>query len=357
MKLLSSDVVELEHEYKHLSEVVKSVKENSEDILDYLNSSEPSSTFFSFFDAESREENNSNFAQLVYWYQKTLRDVVKNLGNDTFTGREKMFNFLEYLRLTCCNENYQINESDFADVSLIPELSYSRMNAALLGKGVCSAQSKFLKDLITYSKALPYGRVTTQTIFVPKGLHDIVVLNSEDENRAITLDPQNYVGSVSSVKRGFDCKKMLLDDSFEGKGFRTTKKDLLKARETVLDYCVRKYGIDKLAHRDFQGASPEEQIEKIERFISSYTTNCKHPLNFDTISVQGHEFEVGKFFEMACHACGIPYELEVPSKEDRAHTVIVLPTINRKINFTQKPKLATSTKENGPIYVKTLVQD
>ena len=33
MKLLSSDVVELEHEYKHLSEVVKSVKENSEDIL------------------------------------------------------------------------------------------------------------------------------------------------------------------------------------------------------------------------------------------------------------------------------------------------------------------------------------
>jgi hypothetical protein len=80
-------------------------------------------------------------------------------------------------------------------------------------------------------------------------------------------------------------------------------------------------------------------------------------LNFDTISVQGHEFEVGKFFEMACHACGIPYELEVPSKEDRAHTVIVLPTINRKIDFTQKPKLATSTKENGPIYVKTPVQD
>ena len=204
---------------------------------------------------------------------------------------------------------------------------------------------------------MPYGRVTTQTIFVPKGLHDIVVLNSEDENRTITLDPQNYVGSVSSVKRGFDCKKRLLDDSFEGKGFRTTKKDLLKARETVLDYCVRKYGIDKLAHRDFQGASPEEQIEKIERFISSYTTNCKHPLNFDTISVQGHEFEVGKFFEMACHACGIPYELEVPSKEDRAHTVIVLPTMNRKVDFTQKPKLATSTKENGPIYVKTPVQD
>ena len=72
MKLLSSDVVELEHEYKHLSEVVKSVKENSEDILDYLNSSEPSSTFFSFFDTGSREENNSNFVQLVYWYQNSM---------------------------------------------------------------------------------------------------------------------------------------------------------------------------------------------------------------------------------------------------------------------------------------------
>lgn len=349
MKLLSSDVLELESEYKHLSEVVRSVKKNSKDILDYLNSSEWSSTFFSFFDSS---EPSLDFERLTRLYNQNLNDVVKNLGNDTFTDREKIFNFLEYLRLTCCTENYQINESDFADVSLIPELSYGRMNAALLGKGVCSAQSKFLKDLITYSNALPYGQVNTQTIFCPKGLHDIVVLNCEDENRAITLDPQNYVGSVSSVKRGFDCKKLLLDDSFEGKGFRTTKKDLLKARDTVLNYCVKKYGIDKLAEREFYGNNAAEKLQKIESFIASYATNCGDTLNFDTISVRRHEFEVGKFFEMACYACNIPYKLEVPAKEDRSCTVIFLPTLNCKIDFRNNSKLDVSTKEKGPIYQK-----
>lgn len=355
MKLLSADVVELEKEYKHLSEVVKSVKEHSPGILDYINSSEPSSTFYSFFDLKD-ENDLHDFGSLLGLYARNLNDVVLNLGNQHFTDREKILNFLEFIRLSCCDENYQINEYDFTDVSLLPELSYGRMNAALLGKGVCSSQSKFLKDLITYSNTLPYGKVRTETIVDADGLHDIVVLNCEDANRAITLDPKNYVGSVGSVKRGFDCKKLWLGNTFEGKGFRVTRKDLLKARKNALNYCVHKYGIDELAKQDFQGETAEEQVEKIERFISSYTTNCDHSLNFDTISVRGHEFEVGKFFEMACHACEIDYQLEVPAKKNRAYTRIVLPTINRKIDFVKQFENGDFQKKAGSNYVKTPVQ-
>lgn len=355
MRLLTSDVVDLEKEYKHLSEVVKCIKENSPDIWDYMNCSEPSSAFYSFFDLKD-EKDFHDLGSLLSLYARNLSDVISNLGNEHFTGREKILNFLEFMRLTCCDENYQINDADFVDVSLLPELSYGRLNAALLGKGVCSSQSKFLKDLLIYSDALPFSKINTVTIFDADGLHDIVAINSEDASHAITLDPKNYVGSVGSVKRGFDCKKLWLGEEFEGKGFRVTRKDIMKARKNALDYCTRKYGIDALAQHDFMGANDAEKVEKIKRFIASYTTNCEHPLNFDTISVKGHEFEVSKFFEMACYACGVDYSIEVPAKENRSHTIIVLPTLNTKIDFTKHNQITNFQKDAHAHYVKTPIQ-
>ena len=101
-------------------------------LLEYINSTQNSKSFF--------EIGNTDY--MYAKLKKELEDVVSTLGCEHFSLEEKIINFLEYIRLNGMYES-------IGEKAAI--LSQEAINIALLGKGVCNSQSKFLELLLLSS--------------------------------------------------------------------------------------------------------------------------------------------------------------------------------------------------------------
>lgn len=108
-------------------------------LLRYMESSTASKSFF----------DNVDVDDLMAKYEKELIRVSETLGNSTFSSKQKMFNFLEYIRMNGMYEN--IDMSKFFVPGTVSAISQSGINIALLGKGVCASQASFLRDLLITS--------------------------------------------------------------------------------------------------------------------------------------------------------------------------------------------------------------
>ena len=108
-------------------------------LLRYMESSTASKSFF----------DNTDVDDLMSKYEEELIRVSEALGNSTFSSKQKMLNFLEYIRMSGMYENIDMRK--FLMPQTVSAISQSGINVALLGKGVCASQASFLRDLLITS--------------------------------------------------------------------------------------------------------------------------------------------------------------------------------------------------------------
>lgn len=347
MKLRTDDLIRLKTLYTKQIELFTYITTVNPNLIKYISSSKPSRNFFYLF-TTGNEDNNSQdfFIFLVAKYEKELESIIESLGNTTYSDKEKLLNYLEYIRLNVCNENYKVDLDDFFDTAYMPNLSMTAFNSAILGKGVCSSQSGFLTDLLNYSNFTEYGTVSIKTILLPEGVRDVVVLGCEDETKAVVLDPKGYAGTVQSIKRVFSYKKNIYPEQKNNK-LEITRENILNARKNALEYCIKKYRINSLIKKIGveNYSSTSDKADLIADYITFHKVNAKHEVDFDTVSIFGKEIECGKLFEMLCYASGIDYTIRCDDKS-RDNTTYLITDTKCIYNFNSFNYSTSQTNNN-----------
>ena len=173
-------------------------------LLRYMESSTASKSFF----------DNTDVDDLMSKYEEELIRVSEILGNSTFSSKQKMLNFFEYIRMSGMYEN--IDMSKFFIPGTVSAISQSGINIALLGKGVCASQASFLRDLLITSGE---DAITKKVYFIDEdGMiedqHLVTYACSSNDGANFFLDPTWYNGTINSLEGSFNSADIpaLLED-------------------------------------------------------------------------------------------------------------------------------------------------
>ena len=177
---------EIEEHVAQISSYKETAKRDSDmsgikRLLQYMESSTASKNFF----------DNVDVDDLMAKYEEELIRVSKALGNSTFPSKQKMLNFLEYIRINGMYEN--IDMRDFFMPQTVAAISQSGINIALLGKGVCASQGvsrltsfKNKKNEITQGTGF-YGNDKNSPMYKQYSLDPAYSRNAEDSGTDIYI--------------------------------------------------------------------------------------------------------------------------------------------------------------------------
>ena len=219
-----------------LEQLLQNDVKNHRDLVYRMNNTDEYKFLSNYIKATPYSRSFFENANIDYMYtklKKELQDVVYTLGDENFSLEEKVLNFLEYIRLNGMYES--IGEKAAV-------LSQEAINIALLGKGVCNSQSRFLELLFIAShEEANILRIRkfeeSQDIYSE---HQVTVVKF-DKDKFYFLDPTSYNGKLSSMRYKLSDKNF-----YNGKpnglyDFYVSEEKINESRKNVYEYLIERY--------------------------------------------------------------------------------------------------------------------
>lgn len=278
-------------------------------IVNHMEASTASKDFFSITDVD----------KLLFMYEAEVDRVSGDIGNSNFTTKQKVLNFLEYIRLNGMYDN--LDNKKFSFQNMVSLISQSGINIALLGKGVCASQSKFLRDLLNdIGENAMTGRVDFLDVDTGMSVdaHGITYLKSTD-GQTWFLDPTWYNGTTRSVKGSLNSADLSEEKKKQLSSLNVTQEEIDEARNVVQGYLIKRFGIKEISEQ--LGLEQVGDLEKQIRILAFMERNlapASEELNFRSVVLGKREIEVGKLLELFYKSNDIQYKLECDG--DKSHT-------------------------------------
>lgn len=249
--------------------------------------------------------------ELIERYLDEISCVSEYLGDSSFSEKQKIINYMEYIRMNGMYEN--LSRSSVENKVLYAGLSQSGLNIAILGKGVCKSQAEFLSHLLIASDMQAYNE---QVQFYDKQTGDYIdsheVTTAELlEGKNYFLDPTYYNGSVDSLKGTFDKTNLEEERREKLSILDVTEDEISEARECVQNYLIERYGIKEISRQlELDNCNDLEKQMRILTFIEKNLAPTEYELSIRSAVIGSHEIEVGKLMELFYKANDIPYEIQ-----------------------------------------------
>lgn len=280
----------------------------------YISYMEASTASKAFFSADPKE--------LVKKYFAEIESISSYLGDESFSKKQKILNFMEYIRMSGMYEN--LPKSSVQNQVAYPRISQSGLSIAILGKGVCKSQAEFLSHLLIASDMEAYNY---QVQFYDRETgnyidsHEVVTAEiSDDEN--FFLDPTWYNGSSESLRGSFDKVDFTEERKKTLSILDTTAQEIEEARENVQNYLIRRYGIEEISQQlGLDSCGDLEKQMRILTFMEKNLAPTNQELSIRSVVMGSHELEVGKLLELFYKANRIPYRILF--EEDRLNTIYI----------------------------------
>lgn len=280
----------------------------------YMDASSASRVFFT---ADPKE--------LIEKYFQEIESVSSFLGNSSYSPKQIILNFMEYIRMSGMYEN--LSSSSVKNQVAYPGLSQSGLSIAILGKGVCKSQAEFLSHLLIASNMQGYNY---QVQFYDKKTGDYIdsheVVTAELlEGENYFLDPTFYNGSVDSLKGSFDMADLSEERRSTLSILEPTEKEIEGAREIAQSYLIRRFGIKEISEQlGLEDCGDLEKQMRILTFMERNLAPTNHELSIRSVVMGSHELEVGKLLELFYKANGIPYKIQFnEGKQNTVYTTMI----------------------------------
>lgn len=192
-------------------------------------------------------------------------------------------------------------------------ISQSGINIALLGKGVCTSQACFLRDLLITSGE---KAITRQEPFVGESgfienLHLVTYTSQPNGNSLFFLDPTWYTGMINSIEGSFNSAS--IPDSIKNQvsQFDITQEDIETSRDIVQEYLIERFQIRDISSQ--LGIPEVDDLDKQIRILTFMEKNlapASEALLCRSVVLGDREIECGKLLELFYKANNIPYELK-----------------------------------------------
>lgn len=292
---------------------------------------------------------NSTPRQLANTYTDILKDIAKTVYNPNFSQKQNVINVLEYNRVMSMYENVKMKSEDDKHIS---SLTQYPIFLALLGKGVCAAQARFVRDILEQMNidAGTYSLNTdTFTLKVSELNHHVTIANI-DNSSIYYLDPTNYNGTLDGFQ--FEVQQFNLD-KLKKRGinvrgdFCATQEEIKKSRDFVFPRLIKKLGIDEISKQ--LKLEKKESLQKqctILAFIES-RLNLTGNLETDISSanLNGINIEVGKLMELFLYQNNIEYSIDC--EVEKQNSVYITKMGEREVYLY--PKHAFSSSYNATL--------
>ena len=282
------------------------------DVEKYINYMDASSASKAFFSADPKE--------LVEKYFEEIESVSSYLGDESYSQKQKILNFMEYIRISGMYENLSIDSVQYQ--LLYPSISQSGLSIAILGKGICKSQAEFLSHLLIASDMEAYNY---QVQFYDKETgnyicsHEVVTAEVLDTGNFF-LDPTFYNGSLESLRGSFDMADFTEERRNTLSILNVTEQEIEEARETAQNYLIKRYGVKEISQQlGLESCGDLEKQMRILTFMEKNLAPTNQELAIRSVVMGSHELEVGKLLELFYKANGIPYEMQF--EEDRLNTI------------------------------------
>ena len=270
-------------------------------LLQYMESSTASKNFF----------DNVDVDDLMAKYEEELIRVSKALGNSTFPSKQKMLNFLEYIRINGMYEN--IDMRNFFMPQTVAAISQSGINIALLGKGVCASQARFLRDLLLTSGE---EAITKKVYFIDEdGIiedqHLVTYACSSNNGTNFFLDPTWYNGTINSLEGSFNSADISEQHRSLLSILDVTQEEIESARNKVQEYLIERFQIKDISTQlGIDKASDLDKQIRMLTFMEKHLSPASGSLNCRSVVLGDREIECGKLLELFYKANNIPYILK-----------------------------------------------
>lgn len=306
-------------------------------LLQYMESSTASKNFF----------DNVDVDDLMAKYEEELIRVSKALGNSTFPSKQKMLNFLEYIRINGMYEN--IDMRDFFMPQTVAAISQSGINIALLGKGVCASQARFLRDLLLTSGE---EAITKKVYFIDEdGIiedqHLVTYACSSNNGTNFFLDPTWYNGTINSLEGSFNSADISEQHRSLLSILDVTQEEIESARNKVQEYLIERFQIKDISTQlGIDKASDLDKQIRMLTFMEKHLSPASGSLNCRSVVLGDREIECGKLLELFYKANNIPYILKCSG--DKYNSAYI--TTIDGMESTIYPKVAFfSDRNNNPL--------
>lgn len=297
---------EIEEHVAQISSYKETAKRDSDmsgikRLLQYMESSTASKNFF----------DNVDVDDLMAKYEEELIRVSKALGNSTFPSKQKMLNFLEYIRINGMYEN--IDMRDFFMPQTVAAISQSGINIALLGKGVCASQARFLRDLLLTSGE---EAITKKVYFIDEdGIiedqHLVTYACSSNNGTNFFLDPTWYNGTINSLEDSFNSADISEQHRSLLSILDVTQEEIESARNKVQEYLIERFQIKDISTQlGIDKASDLDKQIRMLTFMEKHLSPASGSLNCRSVVLGDREIECGKLLELFYKANNIPYILK-----------------------------------------------
>lgn len=297
---------EIEEHVAQISSYKETAKRDSDmsgikRLLQYMESSTASKNFF----------DNVDVDDLMAKYEEELIRVSKALGNSTFPSKQKMLNFLEYIRINGMYEN--IDMRDFFMPQTVAAISQSGINIALLGKGVCASQARFLRDLLLTSGE---EAITKKVYFIDEdGIiedqHLVTYVCSSNNGTNFFLDPTWYNGTINSLEGSFNSADISEQHRSLLSILDVTQEEIESARNKVQEYLIERFQIKDISTQlGIDKASDLDKQIRMLTFMEKHLSPASGSLNCRSVVLGDREIECGKLLELFYKANNIPYILK-----------------------------------------------
>lgn len=333
---------EIEEHVAQISSYKETAKRDSDmsgikRLLQYMESSTASKNFF----------DNVDVDDLMAKYEEELIRVSKALGNSTFPSKQKMLNFLEYIRINGMYEN--IDMRNFFMPQTVAAISQSGINIALLGKGVCASQARFLRDLLLTSGE---EAITKKVYFIDEdGIiedqHLVTYACSSNNGTNFFLDPTWYNGTINSLEGSFNSADISEQHRSLLSILDVTQEEIESARNKVQEYLIERFQIKDISTQlGIDKASDLDKQIRMLTFMEKHLSPASGSLNCRSVVLGDREIECGKLLELFYKANNIPYILKCSG--DKYNSAYI--TTIDGMESTIYPKVAFfSDRSNNPL--------
>lgn len=333
---------EIEEHVAQISSYKETAKRDSDmsgikRLLQYMESSTASKNFF----------DNVDVDDLMAKYEEELIRVSKALGNSTFPSKQKMLNFLEYIRINGMYEN--IDMRNFFMSQTVAAISQSGINIALLGKGVCASQARFLRDLLLTSGE---EAITKKVYFIDEdGIiedqHLVTYACSSNNGTNFFLDPTWYNGTINSLEGSFNSADISEQHRSLLSILDVAQEEIESARNKVQEYLIERFQIKDISTQlGIDKASDLDKQIRMLTFMEKHLSPASESLNCRSVVLGDREIECGKLLELFYKANNIPYILKCSG--DKYNSAYI--TTIDGMESTIYPKVAFfSDRNNNPL--------
>lgn len=333
---------EIEEHVAQISSYKETAKRDSDmsgikRLLQYMESSTASKNFF----------DNVDVDDLMAKYEEELIRVSKALGNSTFPSKQKMLNFLEYIRINGMYENIDMRK--FFMSQTVAAISQSGINIALLGKGVCASQARFLRDLLLTSGE---EAITKKVYFIDEdGIiedqHLVTYACSSNNGTNFFLDPTWYNGTINSLEGSFNSADISEQHRSLLSILDVTQEEIESARNKVQEYLIERFQIKDISTQlGIDKASDLDKQIRMLTFMEKHLSPASESLNCRSVVLGDREIECGKLLELFYKANNIPYILKCSG--DKYNSAYI--TTIDGMESTIYPKVAFfSDRNNNPL--------